>query len=168
MQTAVMLLGVSSAAGGHGIHERITSPGRWQRMAAMRQQRGTRIGLMSKLAGALHMPQQTLRQGTYLQLVTRLIDADLPMHAISLDADQLEMILHDRARVQSVMKELELEQKEAEKLEKAREAARKKKEKAASEASDAKKPPSEEKPPATEEDTAPEKKRGRHTQATLF
>ncbi len=172
--TTVMLLGVSSAAGGHGIHERITSPGRWQRMAAMRQQRGTRIGLMSKLAGTLHMPQQTLRQGTYLQLVTRLIDADPLSYAreLSLDADQLDMVLHDRGRVQTVMKELERERKEAEKLEKAREAARKnreKEEKAASEESAPQKPPaSGENPPAAEEGTPPEKKRGRHTQATLF
>lgn len=172
--TAVMLLGVSSAAGGHGIHERITSPGRWQRMAAMRQQRGTRIGLMSKLAGALHMPQQTLRQGTYLQLVTRLVDADPLSYAreLSIDGDQLEMLLHDRTRVQSVMKELERERKEAEKLEKTREEVRKKQEKqekAASEASALKRSSgAEEKQPAPEDDTAPEKKRSRHTQATLF
>ncbi len=170
--TSVMLLGVSSAAGGHGIHERITSPGRWRKMAAMRQQRGTRIGLMSKLAAALHISQQTLRGSTYMQLITRLIDADPLSYAreLSLDADQLEMVLHDRGRVQAVIKELEQERKEAEKLEKAKETARRKgdkEKKAASEASVAKKSPATEEKPAAEENTVPDKKRS-HTQATLF
>lgn len=170
--TAIMLLGVSSAAGGHGIHERITSPGRWRKMAAMRQQRGTRIGLMSKLATALHVSQQTLRGSTYMQLITMLIDADpLPYtRELSLDADQLEMVLHDRGRVQTVMKELEQERKEAEKQEKVKETARRRAEKerkAVMDASVTKKSPAIEEKPAAEEDTVPEKKRS-HTQATLF
>ena len=170
--TAVMLLGVSSAAGGHGIHERITSPGRWRKMAAMRQQRGTRIGLMSKLATALHISQQTLRGSTYMQLITMLIDVDPLSYAreLSLDADQLEMVLHDPGRVRAVMKELEQERKEVEKLEKAKETARRRAEKerkAVMDASVAKRSPAIEEKPAAEEDTVPEKKRS-HTQATLF
>ena len=170
--TAVMLLGVSSAAGGHGIHERITSPGRWRKMAAMRQQRGTRIGLMSKLATALHISQQTLRGSTYMQLITMLIDVDPLSYAreLSLDADQLEMVLHDPGRVRAVMKELEQERKEVEKLEKAKETAKRRAEKegkAVMDASVAKRSPAIEEKPAAEEDTVPEKKRS-HTQATLF
>ena len=67
--TVNMLLGTNIASGGHGIHERISSPRRWQRMASSRRQKGIRTALLGKFGGLMHMPQQTVRDG-YLSLLS--------------------------------------------------------------------------------------------------
>ena len=60
--TAVMLLGVADAAGGKGIHTRIMPPERWQKMSTAKKQKAIRIVTLNKIAGTMHIPQNTLRE----------------------------------------------------------------------------------------------------------
>ena len=71
--TAIMLLGVADAAGGRGVHARIMSPERWQKMASARKQKAIRIALLNKIAGAMNIPQSTLRE-KYLGTLSMIIE----------------------------------------------------------------------------------------------
>jgi replication factor C large subunit len=117
--TVNMLLGTNIASGGHGIHERITSPRRWQKMASSRRQKGIRTALLGKLGGLLHMPQRTTRDG-YLSLLSILAEKEPLFFArtLDLDADQLALLIHDRARATAIAKQLAAEKKEEDKKEK--------------------------------------------------
>ncbi|MEI7432666.1 MAG: replication factor C large subunit [Methanomicrobiales archaeon] len=117
--TVNMLLGTHIASGGHGIHERITSPRRWQRMASSRRQKGIRTALFGKFAGLLHMPQQTVRDG-YLSLLSILAEKDPLIFAreLDLDADQLAFLIHDRVKATAITKQVAGEKKEEDKKEK--------------------------------------------------
>jgi replication factor C large subunit len=117
--TVNMLLGTNIASGGHGIHERIASPRRWQRMASSRRQKGIRTALFGKFAGLLHMPQQTVRDG-YLSLLSLLAEKDPLIFAreLDLDADQLALLIHDRIKATAITKQIAGEKREEEKKEK--------------------------------------------------
>ncbi|MDD1718640.1 MAG: replication factor C large subunit [Methanoregulaceae archaeon] len=95
--TAMTLLGMAEAASGKGIHARVTSPPRWQRMAAARRQKSIRISATNRLSGLLHIPQQTFREG-YMNLLSILIEGDPEAYAeeLGLDPDQLNLFLQDR------------------------------------------------------------------------
>jgi replication factor C large subunit len=130
--TALMLLGVSHAAAGCGIHARIATPERWKRMAGYRKQKSLRSGFMTRLAKMLHMPQRTLREG-YMGLISVLVDHD-PIGAVEdfgMDADELNLVIHDRGRAQDVLKRVAAIEDERQKLirqqEKEREKSAKKK-----------------------------------------
>ena len=114
--TAVMLLGVADAAGGKGIHARIMPPERWQKMSTAKKQKAIRIALLNKIAGTLHIPQNTLRE-KYLGTLSMLIENNPAGYAreMQFDADQLNFFLNDRARSQEIIKMLVLEEKEKEK-----------------------------------------------------
>jgi replication factor C large subunit len=111
--TALMVLGVSDAAGGAGIHARISPPERWRKMGSYRKQRSARGSLLSKIAGDLHMSQQVLRD-TYITPVSVLADRDPAafVRAFSLDADELNLLIHDKARSQKVIR-AEIEREKA-------------------------------------------------------
>ncbi|MCX6698797.1 MAG: replication factor C large subunit [Methanomicrobiales archaeon] len=117
--TVTMLLGTNVASGGHGIHERISSPRRWQRMASSKRQKGIRTALLGKLGGLIHMPQQTVRDG-YLNLLSILAEKDPLFFAreLDLDADQLGLLIHDRAKAITIAKALAVERREEDKREK--------------------------------------------------
>ncbi|MDD1706205.1 MAG: replication factor C large subunit, partial [Methanoregulaceae archaeon] len=110
--TALMVLGVSEAAGGEGIHGRITSPERWRKMGSYRKQKIVRTGMLVKIAGSLHLSLYMLRD-TYITPVSLLADRDPPSFAreFSLDTDELAMLIHDRPRAQKVLKALMDEEK---------------------------------------------------------
>ena len=57
-----MLLGVADAAGGKGLHTRIMPPERWQKMSTAKKQKSIRISTLNKVAGMMHIPQNTLRE----------------------------------------------------------------------------------------------------------
>ena len=168
--TAIMLLGVADAAGGKGIHTRIMPPERWQKMSTAKKQKSIRISTLNKVAGMMHIPQNTLREH-YLGTVSLLIEHDPAGFAqdLSFDADQLNFFLADKARSAAIIKALVQEEKEKEKeLQKEQQKEllqKKKKEKN-------KKPeplPEKEEPPARELPAEPEEKKApSKTQSTLF
>ncbi|MCU0630808.1 MAG: replication factor C large subunit [Methanoregulaceae archaeon] len=117
--TVNMLLGTNIASGGHGIHERILSPRRWQKMASSRRQKGIRTTLLGKFGGLMHMPQKTVRDG-YLSLLSILAEKEPLVFArkLELDTDQLAFLIHDRAKATSIAKQIAAEKKEEDKKEK--------------------------------------------------
>jgi replication factor C large subunit len=117
--TAIMILGVAEAAGGKGIHARIMPPERWQKMSTAKKQKSIRISTLNKVAGMMHIPQNTLRE-EYLGTVSLLVANDPAGFArdLSFDADQLNFFLADRARSAGIIKELVQEEKEKEKEQK--------------------------------------------------
>jgi replication factor C large subunit len=119
--TANMLLGTSIAAEGRGIHERIASPRRWQKMASSRRQKMTRTALLGRLGGMMHMPQHNVREG-YLGMLSILAEREPLLYAkeLDLDVDQLSLLIHDRVKAAAVMKQIAAEKKEEEKKEKTR------------------------------------------------
>lgn len=117
--TVNMLLGTNIASGGHGIHERISSPRRWQKMASSRRQKGIRTSLLGKFSGLMHMPQRSIRDG-YLSLLSILAEKDPLIFArvLDLDADQLSSLIHDRPRATAIAKQIAAEKREEDKKEK--------------------------------------------------
>jgi replication factor C large subunit len=168
--TAIMLLGVADAAGGKGIHTRIMPPERWQKMSTAKKQKSIRVSTLNKVAGMMHIPQNTLRE-QYLSTVSELIGQDPAGFAreLSFDADQLNFFLSDKARSAGIIKAIAQEEKEKEKdLQK--ELQKKHKEEKKKKAEPVPEPPKKE--PAVEEPVTPaepeEKKPPAKTQSTLF
>lgn len=113
--TSVALLGVSRVTRGKGIHTRISSPERWRRMGSYQKQKSVRSSMLRKVSSAVHMPRTTLQE-SYLTPFGILIDQDPLPYAreFRLDADELNLFLHDRARAQTIEKTLAAEEKERE------------------------------------------------------
>jgi len=114
--TLLMVLGVSEAAGGSGIHTRIKAPERWKKMGSYRKQKAIRTGMLDKVSSGLHMSQHSLRD-RYLPTVSALADRDPAEFAreFSLDADELNLLIHDKTRSTKVVKTLYDEEKRLEK-----------------------------------------------------
>jgi len=159
--TAIMLLGIADAAGGKGIHARIMPPERWQKMASARRAKAIRISLLNKVAGTMHIPQNTLRE-KYLGMVSLLVENDPATYAkeLVLDADQLNFFLNDRARSAEIVKALLAEEKERE---------REQQKKPKKEKAEKPEPPKMVEPEKPEPGPEPaEKKVPANTQTTLF
>ncbi len=116
--TSLMLLGVADAAGGHGIHGRIAPPERWRKMSGSRRQKAIRTELLRKVSRATHIPQSTLREEFFTPL-TLLVEQDPAacVKELDLDADELNLFLHDKAASAKVVKEVAKEAKAAAKKE---------------------------------------------------
>ncbi|NMB78966.1 MAG: replication factor C large subunit [Methanomicrobiales archaeon] len=116
--TALMLLGVADAAGAKGIHARIMPPERWQKMSTAKKQKAIRTATLNKVAGMIHVPQNTLREN-YLGTISMLVANNPLMYTreMAFDADQLNFFLNDKARSAEIMKAIaqEVKQKEKEK-----------------------------------------------------
>jgi replication factor C large subunit len=187
--TAIMLLGFADAAGGKGVHTRIMPPERWQKMSVAKKQKSIRTSTLNKVAGMMHIPQNTLRE-QYLGTVSLLVEHDPAEFARELffDADQLNFFLSDRARSAAIIKALVQEEKEKDRelqkevAKKAKEERKKtgpapeppKKEQPAPEVPAARKEPAENKPVENKpvenkpaEDKSGEKKPPAKTQSTL-
>jgi replication factor C large subunit len=113
---AIMLLGVADAAGGKGIHTRIMPPERWQKMSTAKKQKAIRNITLNKVAGTMHIPQNTLRE-KYLDVLSLLVEHDPAGYSRDLmfDADQLNFFLHDKPRSTEIIKSLLSEEKAGEK-----------------------------------------------------
>jgi len=111
--SAVMLLGVADAAGGHGIHGRIMPPSRWQKMGASKKQKAVRAGLARKLSEMTHIPQDALRED-FFTAISILVEQDPGVYVreFQLDADELNLFIHDKARAAKVVKDVAKEEKE--------------------------------------------------------
>jgi replication factor C large subunit len=103
--SSLMLLGTMDAAGGQGIHARIMPPARWQRMGTARKQKALRTGLIRRLSRMAHLPEDELRD-QYLTLITFLVEQDPDRYAdlLSLDTDELNLLIHDRAKAEGVVR----------------------------------------------------------------
>jgi replication factor C large subunit len=169
--TSIMLLGVADATGGKGLHTRIMPPDRWQKMSTAKKQKSIRTSALNKVAGMMHLPQNTLREH-YLGTVSLLIEHDPAGFArdLSFDADQLNFFLSDRARSANVIKALVQEEKEKDKEQK-KELEKKSKEEKKKKTGPAPEPPKKELPvhevPETPAEPA-ERKSPAKTQSTLF
>jgi replication factor C large subunit len=117
--TAVMLLGVADAAGGKGIHTRIMPPERWQKMSTAKKQKAIRTITLNKLAGIMHIPQNTLREN-YLDIISLLVEYNPADYARELmfDADQLNFFLHEKVRSQEIIRSISREGKTGKDFEK--------------------------------------------------
>ncbi|MCK9297653.1 MAG: replication factor C large subunit [Methanoculleus sp.] len=109
---AVMLLGVADAAGGHGVHGRIMPPSRWQKMGASKKQKAVRAGLARKLSAMTHIPQDALRED-FFTAISILVEQDPARYVreFELDADELNLFIHDKARAAKVVKDVAKEEK---------------------------------------------------------
>ncbi len=114
--SAMMLLGVADAAGGAGIHGRIMPPSRWQKMGASKKQKAIRTGLTRKLSEMTHIPENALRED-FFTAIGILIKQDPAgyVREFGLDADELNLFIHDKARAAKVVKDVAKEEKAKEK-----------------------------------------------------
>ncbi|MDD1666263.1 MAG: replication factor C large subunit [Methanomicrobiales archaeon] len=110
---ALMLLGPSLAAGGRGIRARILPPARWRRIAGYRRQKAVRESLIRRVGEGAHIPPEVLREDQ-LTLLSLLVEGNPVVHArdLSLDADELALLIHDRARAQEIALAAERQEKE--------------------------------------------------------
>jgi replication factor C large subunit len=172
--TAIMLLGVADAAGAKGIHARIMPPERWQKMSTAKKQKSIRVSTLNKVAGMMHIPQNTLRE-SYLGTFSLLVEQD-PVgfsRDLSFDADQLNFFLNDRSRSAEIIKIIVQEEKEKEKEQKElQKKPKKEKARKAEPGQELPSPPAVKEPvlvppPAAEPEPAEKKPPGK-TQSTLF
>ncbi len=113
---AIAVIGMAEAAGGRGIHARIAPPSRWQRIGSARRQRSLRSALLHRLSGRYHIPERVLRE-EYLTLFSQLVER-VPEHYVQeldLDADMLNLFLHDRDRSARIVKKVKEEEAAQEK-----------------------------------------------------
>ncbi len=117
--TALMVLGVSDAAAGRGLHARVNAPERWRRMARTRGTKVIRTGLLTRLGEALHASGHTLRS-EYFTLLSALVESDPEGCAreLLLTAEELTLLIHDKVRSQAIAKKIASERREAERAEK--------------------------------------------------
>jgi len=85
-------------------------------MSTAKKQKATRATVLGRLAGTMHIPQNTLRE-KYLGTISLLVDHDPESYTreLALDADQINFFLNDRARSQEIVKAVEAEEREREK-----------------------------------------------------
>jgi replication factor C large subunit len=113
---SIALIGMAEAAGGKGIHDRISPPSRWQRIGSARRQRSLRSHLLHRLSSRYHVPERILRE-EYLTLFSLLVEHS-PGHYVQeldLDADTLNLFLHDRDRSTRIVKQVKEEEAAREK-----------------------------------------------------
>lgn len=113
---AVMLIGVAGAAGGRGIGGRIMPPARWQKMGASKKQKAIRANLTRKLSEMTHIPGDALRED-FFTAIGILVEQDSAgyVREFALDADELNLFIHDKARATKIVKDVAKEEKEREK-----------------------------------------------------
>ena len=110
--SAIMLIGVADAAGAHGVHGRILPPARWQKMGTSKKQKAVRGGLARKLSGMTHIPEDALRED-FFTAISIIVEQDPATYVreFQLDADELALLIHDRAMATKVVKDVAKEEK---------------------------------------------------------
>jgi replication factor C large subunit len=114
---ALMLLGTSLAAAGCGIRARLMPPARWRRISGQRHQRAVRESLEGKIGRRAHIPREALH-GDQFTLLSLVAEADPVAMAreLSLNAEELALLIHDRAKAREAAEaaeRLEKEEREA-------------------------------------------------------
>ena len=113
---AVMLIGVADAAGGRGVGGRIMPPERWRKMGASKKQKTIRANLTRKLSEMTHIPGDALRED-FFTAISILVEQDPAAYVreFALDADELNLFIHDKTRATKIVKDVAKEEKEKEK-----------------------------------------------------
>ncbi len=113
---SIALIGMAEAANGRGIHARIAPPSRWQRIGSARRQRSLRSALLHRLSTRYHIPERILRE-EYLTLFSQLVERspETYVQELDLDADTLNLFLHDRDRSTKIVKQVKEEEAAREK-----------------------------------------------------
>ncbi len=116
--TALAVLGTAQAAGGAGVRSRLMPPSRWARMSQARRRKAARTTLMRKLGAWMGVSRAELRE-YYLQAAGELVslDPEPVARALELDADELALLLPDRAEAEEIVAALVRERRELEKAE---------------------------------------------------
>lgn len=114
--SGIMLIGTAASSVGSGLRVRISPPDRWKRMGQARRQKTIRLSLLHRCSEAYRIPEKTVA-AEYLTSIGLLADSDPKrfVRSLNLDADQLALLIHDKVRSQSVIKEIEKVEKEEEK-----------------------------------------------------
>ncbi len=114
--SAIMLIGVADAAGGHGVRGRITSPARWRKMGASKKQKAVRAGLIRKISEMAHIPENALRED-FFTAISMLVEQDPARYVreLQMDADELNLFINDKARATKIVKGVAKEEKAKEK-----------------------------------------------------
>lgn len=91
-------------------------PDRWKKMSTAKRQKTARIQLFSRLGDEMQMAASTVRND-YLCLLSLLAEQDPGMYArsLSLDADQMNLLIQDPELTKKIIKDIEDERKKAEK-----------------------------------------------------
>jgi replication factor C large subunit len=94
-------------------------PERWQKMSTAKKQKAIRTITLNKLAGSMHIPQNTLREN-YLDIVSLLVEYNPADYARELmfDADQLNFFLNEKVRSQEIIRSISQEGKAGKDVEK--------------------------------------------------
>lgn len=111
---AISLIGVSAAAGGRGIHERIVPPQRRGKVFAMQRQRATRIRVLKRISERAHLPLDALKE-EYIAPIAMLVERDpFPlMREFTFDADDLTYLIRNRSRAAEIYRQFtEMERSE--------------------------------------------------------
>ncbi|NQS73166.1 MAG: replication factor C large subunit [Methanoculleus sp.] len=114
--SAIMLIGVADAAGGHGVRGRIMSPARWRKMGASKKQKAVRAGLIRKISEMAHIPENALRED-FFTAISMLVEQDPARYVreLQMDADELNLFINDKARATKIVKGVAKEEKAKEK-----------------------------------------------------
>ena len=88
-------------------------PARWRRISGHRRQKAVRESLEAKIGLRAHIPPEVLRED-HLTFLSLLVEADPVGHTrdLSLNAEELTMLIHDRAKAQEVVEQVERREKE--------------------------------------------------------
>ena len=126
--TSLMTIGVASEGKTSFYQPRVLPPRRWKRMATAKKQKSIKRSLSTALSESLRIPDTQIRE-EYLDLLGYVANANPNefCERYSLDADQMEVLIHDKERAIAAFKSVMKTAKEREiKIKKV--AAKKKKE----------------------------------------
>ena len=114
--SAIMLIGSAAASFGGGLRVRISPPARWKRMGLARRQKMIRLSLLNRYSDAYQIPEKTIAE-EYLTAFGILADKNPDFFARlhTLDADELGLLIHDKVKAGSVVREIERRTREEEK-----------------------------------------------------
>ena len=169
--TALMTTGTAAEVTASGYRPRVMPPARWKRMASAKKQKTVRRSLAAAIGEISHIPDAAVRE-EYVSLLFRVADSDPEGFAemYDLDADELEVVLKDKARAAAAVKAVQKAAKEREM--KVKKAAAKKKKEAKPEKTEAAAPSpapvsAPDEPVSVPEDETPQEKKPAANQATL-
>lgn len=172
--TSLMTSGVAAENSGAGFRPRIMPPSRWKRMSTAKKQKVVRRALSASLSETYDIPEDQI-QSSYMDLLSHFAKSD-PVNFCernNLDADSMEIMLHDKAKAVAVFKEVMKAAKERDVKVKKAAAAKKAEARKKQDIEDAIAAAEKAKEPVIAvveekiEEEAPVEKKPAHTQATL-
>ena len=172
--TSLMTVGVAAEEESSGYRPRVMPPSRWKRMATAKKQKTVRRTLSAALAEGYSIPDSQI-QSEYIDLLSRFAEANPEefCERHNLDADQMTVLLHDKARAAAAFKAVQKAAKEREMKVKKAAAAKKAEARKKADLEEALKKAEEEAAPAPvvpevpAEEEKPVEKKPAATQATL-